>query len=101
MNKKSGALLYLDIRKAFDTSSHRYINEAYQFFNFREHFIKWLNLIGTNRRACIILENDMYSEFFNLERGNAQGKNCVLMVAEGRRWPGSEIGCQEGNRGLY
>jgi len=35
--------------------------------------VKWLNLIGTNRRACIILENDMYSDYFNLDRGNAQG----------------------------
>ncbi len=30
-------------------------------------------MIGTNRRACIILENDLYSKFFDLERGNAQG----------------------------
>jgi hypothetical protein len=30
-------------------------------------------LIGTNRRACIILDNDTFSSFFDLERGNAQG----------------------------
>jgi hypothetical protein len=46
---------------------------AYRFFNFGENFIKWLNLIGTNRRACIILENGLFSEYFDLERGNAQG----------------------------
>jgi hypothetical protein len=72
-NRKNGALLSLDIRKAFDTISHQYINMAYKFFNFGENFIKWLNLIGTNRKACIILEGEMYSKFFNLERGNAQG----------------------------
>jgi hypothetical protein len=65
--------LSLDIRKAFDTISHQYINMAYRFFNFGENFIKWLNLIGTNRRACIILENGQYSTYFDLERGNAQG----------------------------
>jgi hypothetical protein len=44
-NRKNGALLSLDIRKAFDTISHQYINMAYKFFNFGENFIKWLNLI--------------------------------------------------------
>jgi hypothetical protein len=72
-NKKKGALLSLDIRKAFDTISHNYINKCYKFFNFGDNFIRWLNLIGTNRKACIILENNLYSNFFNLERGNAQG----------------------------
>jgi hypothetical protein len=43
------------------------------FFNFGENFIRWLNLIGTNRRACIILDNELNSKFFDLERGNAQG----------------------------
>ncbi len=70
---KKGAILSLDIRKAFDTISHDYINMAYRFFNFGKNFIKWLNLIGTNRRACIILENGLFSDYFDLERGNAQG----------------------------
>jgi hypothetical protein len=71
--KKNGVLLSLDIKKAFDSTSHSYLQMAYQFFNFGPNFIKWLNLIGTNRKACIILGNGMYSEFFDLERGNAQG----------------------------
>jgi exonuclease III len=70
---KNGVLLSLDIKKAFDSTSHSYLQMAYQFFNFGPNFIKWLNLIGTNRKACIILGNGMYSEFFDLERGNAQG----------------------------
>jgi len=47
--------------------------EHVRFFNFGENIIRWLNLIGTNRRACIILENELHSKYFNLERGNAQG----------------------------
>jgi hypothetical protein len=70
---KSGVLLSLDIKKAFDSTSHSYLQMVYQFFNFGPNFIKWLNLIGTNRKACIILGNGTYSEFFDLERGNAQG----------------------------
>jgi hypothetical protein len=46
---------------------------VYQFFNFGPNIIKWLMLIGTNRRACLILENEVNSTFFDLERGNAQG----------------------------
>jgi hypothetical protein len=49
------------------------LQQAYKFFNFGPNFIKWLNLIGTNRKACIILGDGSYSEFFDLERGNAQG----------------------------
>ncbi len=71
--KKNGVVLSLDIKKAFDSTSHSYLQMAYQFFNFGPNFIRWLNLIGTNRKACIILGNGMYSEFFDLERGNAQG----------------------------
>jgi hypothetical protein len=71
--RKSGALISLDIKKAFCSTSHSYLQQVYKFFNFSPNFIKWLNLIGTNRKACIILGNGTYSEFFDLERGNAQG----------------------------
>jgi hypothetical protein len=73
VRRKRGALLSLDIKKAFDSTSHSYLQQAYKFFNFGPNFIKWLNLIGTNRKACIILGDGTYSEFFDLERGNAQG----------------------------
>jgi hypothetical protein len=71
--KKPGALISLDIKKAFDSTSHSYLQQVYKFFNFGPNFIKWLNLVATNRRACIILENELYSDYFDLERGNAQG----------------------------
>jgi hypothetical protein len=61
VSRSKGALLSLDIRKAFDSTSHDYLQLAYKFFNFGPNFIRWLNLVGTNRRACIILENEYYS----------------------------------------
>jgi hypothetical protein len=70
---KAGALISLDIRKAFDTISHDYLLKAYKFFNFGDNIIRWLQIIGTNRRACIILENGLFTKFFDLERGTAQG----------------------------
>ncbi len=71
VRRKNGVLLSLDLKKAFDSTSHRYLQMVYQFFNFGPNFIRWLNRIGTNRKACIILGSGMYSEFFDLERGNA------------------------------
>ncbi len=72
-NKIKCALISLDIKKAFDSTSHRYLQLVYKFFNFGPNYIRWLNLIGTNRKACIILDNEINSAYFELERGNAQG----------------------------
>jgi hypothetical protein len=77
---KKGALLSLDIKKAFNSTSHSYLQEAYKFFNFGPNFIRWLNLIGTNRKACIIMDDGTYSDFFYLERGNAQGDTTSLYI---------------------
>jgi hypothetical protein len=74
-NKKRGAVLSLDIRKAFDTVSHQFMFQVFDFFNFGPNIKKWLILLGTNRQACIILEDELCTEYFDLERGNAQGDN--------------------------
>jgi hypothetical protein len=86
INHKKGALLSLDIRKAFDTISHQYINKAYRFFNFGENFIRWLNLIGTNRKACIILENGLYSSFFYLEKVTLKVTplRCTFLISDNK-----------------
>ena len=68
-----GALLSLDISKAFDTLSHRFLDSALVFFNFGENYRRWIRLLATNRTACIILSESKLSRSFNLERGNAQG----------------------------
>jgi hypothetical protein len=72
-DKKRGAILSLDIRKAFDSLSHSYLKSVYEFYNFGPNITKWLILLSTNRRARIILDNNMQTQFFYLERGNAQG----------------------------
>ena len=42
-------------------------------FGFGENFKKWVKLLCTNRKACIMLEGGKASRTFNLLRGNAQG----------------------------
>jgi hypothetical protein len=61
--------------KAFDTLSHKFLTKVYQFFGFSPNIIKWLNLLGTNREACISLDNNSCSRSFKLGRGRAQGDN--------------------------
>jgi hypothetical protein len=43
--RRNGALISLDIKKAFDSTSHSYLQQVYKFFNFGPNFIKWLNLV--------------------------------------------------------
>jgi hypothetical protein len=66
------------VKKAFDSTSHKYLQLVYNFFNFGPNFIQWLNLLGTNRRACIILDNEINSAFFDLQLGNAQGDTVLF-----------------------
>jgi hypothetical protein len=71
--KKRGAILSLDIKKAFDTVSHQFLSKVLDFYNFGPYIKNWLKILSTNRQACIILEDDLCTDFFDLERGNAQG----------------------------
>ena len=51
------------------------MSQVFDFFNFGPNIKKWLILLGTNRQACIILEDELCTDYFDLERGNAQGDN--------------------------
>jgi len=72
LNKK-GCLISLDIKKAFDSLSHSYLNSVYKFYNMGPRIIKWITLLCTNRQACVIIDGTFTTEYFDLERGNAQG----------------------------
>jgi exonuclease III len=74
-NNINGSVLAIDMAKAFDTLDHDFINEVYKFFGFGPNIIRWLNLCGNNRTACIILEDNSYSRSFNLGCGRPQGDN--------------------------
>ncbi len=70
---RHGAVLSLDIHKAFNTVSHQYMKKVFGFFNFGPYISKWLTILCTNRQACIILEDDLTTDYFDLDRGNTQG----------------------------
>jgi hypothetical protein len=50
-------VLAVDLAKAFDTLAHEYIKAVFRFFGFDVNLIKWLNLLGHQRQACIELEH--------------------------------------------
>jgi hypothetical protein len=74
-NNINGAIVAVDMAKAFDTLSHGYLRDVFRFFNFGPYITSWLELIGENRNACIILDDGSYSKNFDLGRGRAQGDN--------------------------
>jgi hypothetical protein len=74
-NNISGAVVVVDMAKAFDTLSHGYLEEVFKFFRMGTGIRRWLRILGTNRTACIILDDYSYSRNFRLGRGAAQGDN--------------------------
>jgi hypothetical protein len=74
-NGISGAVVAVDMAKAFDTLSHAFLRDVFRFFGFGEQITKWLELLGQNRMACITLDDGSYSRNFCLDRGRAQGDN--------------------------
>jgi hypothetical protein len=75
VNDINGAVVAVDMAKAFDTLSHGFLREVFKFFNMGPQIIKWLTLLGENRSAYIILDDGSYSRNFKLDRGRAQGDN--------------------------
>jgi hypothetical protein len=69
---RRGVIISLDMKKAFDSLSHCYMDECLKFFGFGESIRKWLRLLSTNRKACIEITNKVTGDF-DLGRGNAQG----------------------------
>ncbi len=75
-----GVIASIDQTKAFDSVSHSYMEQVYDFFGFGEKIKKWLRSIGTGRTACIGIGYDAYSETFPLGKGHAQGDSPSLLL---------------------
>jgi hypothetical protein len=73
-NKIPGALISIDMAKAFDTVSHEFLNDCYTFFDFVTIFQNMLRTVGKDRTACILMDNGSLSENFNLNSGRPQGE---------------------------
>jgi hypothetical protein len=68
-----GAMVCVDQAKAFDSVDHVFIEKSLKFFGCGDRFISWIKTIGTNRKACVLFENGIKGEIFDLLKGTAQG----------------------------
>ena len=57
--KIESLILLIDFRKAFDSLSHRYIDECLKLFNFGPSIRKWVSLFFCNREAYILLGGEL------------------------------------------
>lgn len=67
-----GLILILDFEKAFDSVSWKFISKVLTFFNFGENFQNAIRTLFNNAKLCVI-QNGIFSEFFNMGRGCRQG----------------------------
>ena len=49
-----GLLLFLDLKKAFDTTEWAFIEKNFQQFNFDPSMIKWINICYNNIESCVL-----------------------------------------------
>ena len=69
---KSGILMTVDFKKAFDSVEWNFLFKTLQYFKFGPSFIKWIETIYCKPEACI-KNNGHISDFFDLSRGVRQG----------------------------
>ncbi len=72
ITNKSGLLLMLDFKKAFDSIEWSFMFKSLQFFNFGPSFIRWIETIYHKPVACV-KNNGFISNCFGISRGIRQG----------------------------
>ena len=69
---KTGAILALDYKKAFDSISKDYLIECFKLFGFGEDFIRWVETLMSKTESAVI-HYGWVSEFFPVLSGVRQG----------------------------
>lgn len=68
----TGAILFLDFAKAFDTVEWEFMFSALRNFGFKDSFMKWISILYTDI-SCLITNNGWFSEPVKITRGIRQG----------------------------
>ena len=71
-NNKTGLLLLIDFKKAFDSISFKFIEQTLTFFGFGTNLKKWINILLHDFKACINHAGNV-SPLFMIQRGCRQG----------------------------
>ena len=80
-NNKTGAILALDYKKAFDSISKEYLIECFKVFGFGVEFIQWVETLMSQTESSVI-HFGWISEFFPVLSGVRQGCpfSCVAFI---------------------
>ena len=81
VNNKTGAILALDYKKAFDSISKEYLLECFKIFGFGDDFIQWVETLMSKTESSVI-HYGWVSEFFPVLSGVRQGCpfSCVAFI---------------------
>lgn len=71
-NDIPGAILLLDIQKAFDSVSHSFLFKVLSKFNFSENFISWIKVLYAERKSYLINYGNLTNQI-DMQRGIFQG----------------------------
>ena len=69
--KLESLILLIDFKKAFDSLTHKYIDNCLKMFNFGESIRKWIKLFFSSREAYILLWGELTKKIL-LEQGVPQ-----------------------------
>jgi exonuclease III len=72
-NNIPGALVSVDLAKAFDTIYHGFVRAAYKFFGVGDLMLDIMDTLGTNRTSRIIFDDNTLSRPIKLGTGRPQG----------------------------
>jgi hypothetical protein len=67
-----GAMVNIDIEKAFDSISWKFLHKALNYFGFPAEFICWIKCLYKEGEVCV-MNNGFTSKFIKLGRGMRQG----------------------------
>ena len=78
---KTGAILALDYKKAFDSISKEYLLHCFKIFGFGDDFIRWVETLMSETESAVI-HYGWISEFFPVLSGVRQGCpfSCVAFI---------------------
>ena len=72
IKKMESLILLIDFKKAFDSLTHKYIDNCLKMFNFGQSIRRWISLFFSNREAYILLGGELTKKIL-LEQGVPQG----------------------------
>lgn len=67
-----GLIMFLDFKKAYDSVEQSFITKAMETMNFWEDIIRWVKLLYTDIKSCVI-NNGFSSTWLDVQRGVRQG----------------------------